>query len=157
MRSRPSRFALTNSSESIHVVSSMCQKYQKPSPCFWRASTWIDSELARAPLHKHQFRPRSIPLHWLQCSRQNSKPLPGDGHLPRVHNTCHWTGPPKWPNLGQKWSKMILPKNDPAFKVYGAYSGNLGPIWGMFGLDFMPPLAPTRRLFRTHYAGTHSC
>ena len=63
--------------------------------------------------------------------------------------------PPNGLFWAQKWSKTVLPKNDPACfgKVYGAYSDRLGPISGLFWLGFRPPLAPKRRLVRSNSAG----
>ena len=63
--------------------------------------------------------------------------------------------PPNGLFWAQKWSKTVLPKNDPACfgRVYGAYSNRLGPISGLFWLGFRPPLAPKRRLVRNNSAG----
>ena len=49
----------------------------------------------------------------------------GRGGAERRHK-----GPPKGEFWAQKWSKMVLSKNDPCHfgKVYGAYLGRFGPV-----------------------------
>ena len=58
----------------------------------------------------------------------------------------------------QKWSKMVLPKTDPAYfgQVHGAYSGSLGPVLARFQAPVGPKTAACSEQF-SGQACTHGC